>query len=56
MSIVADAKRGVVTDEMKAVAAQEGVTEDFIRLSIGVEDPEDIIEDIDQALNAATKN
>ena len=27
-----------------------GVTPDFIRLSIGIEDPEDIIEDLDQAL------
>jgi O-acetylhomoserine (thiol)-lyase len=31
-----------------------GVTEDFIRLSIGIEDVEDIKEDIDQALKAAT--
>ena len=30
-----------------------GVTEDYIRLSIGIEDPQDIIEDIDQALKAA---
>ncbi|KXB08602.1 O-acetylhomoserine aminocarboxypropyltransferase, partial [candidate division MSBL1 archaeon SCGC-AAA382N08] len=29
---------------------QGGVTEDFIRLSIGIEDSEDILEDIDQAL------
>ncbi len=28
-----------------------GVTPDFIRLSIGLEDPEDIIADLDQALN-----
>ena len=34
MSIVADAKRGIVTDEMKLVAAQEGVTEDFVRRSV----------------------
>lgn len=27
-----------------------GVTEDFVRLSVGIEDIEDIIEDIDQAL------
>ncbi|HSQ49581.1 MAG TPA: O-acetylhomoserine aminocarboxypropyltransferase/cysteine synthase family protein, partial [Candidatus Deferrimicrobiaceae bacterium] len=27
-----------------------GVTDDYIRLSIGIEDPEDIIEDIEQAL------
>ncbi len=32
-----------------------GVTEDYIRLSIGIEDPLDIIEDIDQALKAAAK-
>lgn len=30
-----------------------GVSEDFIRLSIGIEDVQDIIEDIDQALNIA---
>ncbi len=27
-----------------------GVTPDFVRLSIGIEDPRDIIEDIDRAL------
>ena len=32
-----------------------GVTEDFIRLSIGIEDVEDIKEDIDQALRKATR-
>jgi O-acetylhomoserine (thiol)-lyase len=32
-----------------------GVTEDFIRLSIGIEDPDDIIEDINQALKASAK-
>ena len=32
-----------------------GVTDDFIRLSIGLEDVEDIKEDIDQALKAAAK-
>ena len=32
-----------------------GVTADFIRLSIGIEDPEDIISDIDQALKASAK-
>jgi len=35
--------------------AATGVTPDYIRLSIGIEDTEDIIEDIDQALKAATK-
>jgi len=34
MSILADAKRGIVTEEMKIVAAQEGVTEDFVRRSV----------------------
>ena len=33
--------------------AETGVTEDYIRLSVGIEDPDDIIEDIDQALKAA---
>lgn len=33
-----------------------GVTNDFIRLSIGIEDVNDIIEDIDQALEKAMKN
>ncbi|MCX5828649.1 MAG: O-acetylhomoserine aminocarboxypropyltransferase/cysteine synthase [Deltaproteobacteria bacterium] len=33
-----------------------GVTADFIRLSIGIEDVEDIKEDIDQALRKATYN
>lgn len=32
-----------------------GVTEDYIRLSIGIEDQLDIIEDIDQALKASAK-
>lgn len=32
-----------------------GVTDDFIRLSIGIEDVEDIIQDIDQALKIAVK-
>jgi phosphomethylpyrimidine synthase len=34
MSIITDAKRGIVTEEMKAVAAQEGVTEDFVRRGV----------------------
>ncbi len=32
-----------------------GVTEDFIRLSVGIEDIDDIIEDISQALTASVK-
>ncbi|MBM4400472.1 MAG: O-acetylhomoserine aminocarboxypropyltransferase/cysteine synthase [Crenarchaeota archaeon] len=35
--------------------AETGVTEDYVRLSIGIEDPEDIIKDIDQALQASAK-
>lgn len=35
--------------------ATTGVTPDYIRLSIGIEDPQDIIEDIDQALKESTK-
>jgi len=35
--------------------AATGVTPDFIRLSIGIEDAEDIIEDLDQALKISAK-
>jgi O-acetylhomoserine (thiol)-lyase len=41
----------LTAEEQKAT----GVTEDYIRLSIGVENVEDIKEDIDQALKAAVK-
>ncbi len=34
MTIVEDAKRGIITEEMKVVAKDEGVTEDFIRRGI----------------------
>jgi O-acetylhomoserine (thiol)-lyase len=37
----------------KEEQAETGVTEDFIRLSIGLEDIEDIKEDLDQALKKA---
>lgn len=59
---IADAKTLVVhpastthsnlTEEEQALT---GVTPDFIRLSIGIEDVEDIIEDIDQALKKAVQ-
>ena len=39
----------------KAEQQETGVTEDFIRLSIGIENIEDIKEDIDQALKATLK-
>jgi O-acetylhomoserine (thiol)-lyase len=39
----------------KEEQAETGVTEDYIRLSIGIEDPDDIIEDINQALKASAK-
>jgi O-succinylhomoserine sulfhydrylase len=32
-----------------------GITEDMVRLSIGLEDPADLIEDLDQALNAVAR-
>jgi O-acetylhomoserine (thiol)-lyase len=35
--------------------AETGVTEDYVRLSIGIEDPDDIIKDIDQALQASAE-
>jgi len=59
---IGDAKSLIVhpastTHQQLTHAEQEatGVTEDYIRLSIGIEDPEDIIADLDQALNATTK-
>jgi O-acetylhomoserine (thiol)-lyase len=41
----------LTSEEQKAT----GVTEDYIRLSIGIEDPEDLIEDLDQALKVSAK-
>ena len=38
-----------------AQLAEAGVPEDLIRISVGLEDPEDIIWDLDQALTAAVK-
>ncbi|MDN7024431.1 phosphomethylpyrimidine synthase ThiC [Methanoculleus sp. FWC-SCC1] len=34
MGLIEDAKRGIVTEEMKIVAQQEGVTEDFVRRGV----------------------
>ncbi len=34
MSIIEDAKKGIVTDEMKAVALDEGVTPEFVRRGV----------------------
>jgi len=39
----------------KEEQAETGVTEDYIRLSVGIEDLEDIEEDIDQALRTAVR-
>jgi O-acetylhomoserine (thiol)-lyase len=59
---IGDAKSLVIhpastTHQQLTAAEQEetGVTEDYIRLSIGLEDVEDIKEDINQALNVAVK-
>jgi O-acetylhomoserine (thiol)-lyase len=59
---IGDAKTLVIhpastTHQQLTRAEQEetGVTEDFIRLSIGIEDVEDIKEDIDQALRKAVQ-
>jgi O-acetylhomoserine (thiol)-lyase len=59
---IGDAKSLVIhpastTHQQLTKSEQEatGVTQDFIRLSIGIEDAEDIIEDIDQALKASAK-
>jgi O-acetylhomoserine (thiol)-lyase len=56
---IGDAKSLVIhpasTTHQQLTAAEQaatGVTPDFIRLSVGIENVEDIIEDIDQALRA----
>jgi len=41
-----------LTDEEKAAA---GVTDDMVRLSVGVEDPQDIVDDLEQAITQATR-
>jgi O-acetylhomoserine (thiol)-lyase len=58
---VGDAKSLVIhpastTHQQLSPEEQEaaGVTPDLVRLSIGIEDPEDLISDLDQALNRAT--
>jgi O-acetylhomoserine (thiol)-lyase len=38
-----------------AQLAAAGVGEDMIRMSVGLEDPADLIDDLKQALRAATK-
>ena len=62
MANIGDAKSLVIhpasTTHQQLTAEEQaatGVTPDYIRLSIGIEDPEDIIEDIDQALKASAK-
>jgi O-acetylhomoserine (thiol)-lyase len=59
---IGDAKSLIVhpastTHQQLTKAEQEatGVTEDYIRLSIGIEDPQDLIEDLDQALKVSAK-
>lgn len=38
------------------VRAQLGITDNFIRLSVGIEDVEDLMDDIHQALEKACKH
>ncbi|MDN5347631.1 MAG: O-acetylhomoserine (thiol)-lyase [Clostridia bacterium] len=59
---VGDAKSLVIhpasTTHQQLTPAEQlasGVTEDLVRLSIGLEDPEDLIEDLDRALKKACK-
>jgi O-acetylhomoserine (thiol)-lyase len=41
-----------LTDEEKEAA---GVTDDMVRLSVGIEDPADIVADLEAAIEAATE-
>lgn len=38
----------------KTQRAKSGVTEDLVRLSVGIEDPEDVLRDLDRAIEVAT--
>jgi methionine-gamma-lyase len=37
-------------DVPKEVRLRTGITDDLVRLSVGIEEPEDLIDDLDQAL------
>jgi O-acetylhomoserine (thiol)-lyase len=39
----------------EALACRRGITQGTIRLSIGLEDPDDLIDDLKRALKAAEK-
>jgi methionine-gamma-lyase len=39
----------------REVRMKTGITDDLVRLSVGIEEPEDIIADLDQALVAASR-
>lgn len=41
--------------EERLAALEGGVGEDMLRLSVGLEDPADLVEDLDQALKASQK-
>ncbi|APX97678.1 O-acetylhomoserine aminocarboxypropyltransferase/cysteine synthase family protein [Natronorubrum daqingense] len=47
----ASTTHGQLTPEERAEA---GVTEDLVRMSVGIENPEDILADLEQAIDAAT--
>ena len=51
MSSASTTHRQLSKDELKAA----GVPEDLVRLSIGLENIDDIIDDLDQALKASQK-
>ncbi len=39
---------------LREVRLKTGITDDLVRLSVGIEEPEDIIADLDQALVTAS--
>ena len=45
----------LMSPEVLAQLREAGVAPDLIRLSVGIENPDDILADIDQALEKATK-
>ncbi len=50
VALIDPSQKKVAIIELNDAAEQAGVTKGMMRLSVGLEDPEDLIADLDQAL------